>query len=266
MEKTSLRGIAFDLIVDSVKQFIKGYSNKHKFVVGLSGGLDSTVTTWLASLAAGNDNVLGLIMPDNDSTPLVDIEDAQKVVNLLGINSKLIYIDQVLQAYKMKLNPDTKALGNLKARIRMSFLYTFANSENRIVLGTGDKSEIYLGYFTKYGDGGVDILPIGDIYKTELQELASYLGVPKNIIVKKSSPRLWQGQLAENELGVTYDVVDRVLYRLIDKQEDSKVIIKEEGEKARLVIELCNMSEHKRLMPPIAFISKSTNNQAMKKI
>ncbi|MGC8661103.1 MAG: NAD+ synthase [Nitrososphaeria archaeon] len=256
MEKTSLRGIELDFIADSVKQFIKSYGNKNRFVVGLSGGLDSAVTAWLARTAAGKDNVLGLIMPDGDSTPQADIQDAQKVADLLGINSKTIYIDQVLQAYNKKLNLDPRTLGNLKARVRMSFLYIFANSENRMVLGTGDKSEIYLGYFTKYGDGGVDLLPIGDIYKTELRELATYLGVPESIVTKKSSPRLWQGQLAEEELGVTYEFADRVLYRLIDRREDARAIVQEEGEKARTVIELCARSEHKRKMPPIAFITK----------
>lgn len=256
MEKTSLRGIELDFIAESVKQFIKSYGSKNRFVVGLSGGLDSTATAWLASMAAGKENVLGLIMPDSDSTPQADIQDAQKVADMLGISSRTMYIDQVLQAYRIKLNPDARTLGNLKARIRMSFLYIFANSENRMVLGTGDKSEIYLGYFTKYGDGGVDLLPIGDIYKTELRELASYLGVPENIIAKKSSPRLWQGQLAEEELGVSYEFADRVLYRLIDKREDASIIVQEEGEKARTVIELCVRSEHKRKMPPIAFIKK----------
>ncbi|MDG6927674.1 MAG: NAD+ synthase [Nitrososphaerota archaeon] len=254
MEKTSLRGIRFDFMADSVKQFIKGY--KGKFVVGLSGGLDSSVTALLASRAVGSENILGVIMPDRESTLPEDIKDAQKMVDLLGIESETLHIDEVLQAYRTKLNPDARTLGNLKARIRMSLLYIFANSEGRIVLGTGDKSEIYLGYFTKYGDGGVDILPIGDIYKTELRELASYLGVPENIIEKKSSPRLWQGQLAESELGVTYEYADRVLYRLIDLGEDGNAIIREEGERARRVIELCAMSEHKRKMPPIAFVSK----------
>ncbi len=255
MDKTSLRGIEFEFIENKVKQFIKNYNIAGGFVVGLSGGLDSTVTAWLATIATGKESVTGLIMPDSDSTISDDLMDAQAVVDLLGINAKTIYIDKIIEAYKAKLNLDARALGNLKARIRMSILYTFANSENKLVLGTGDKSEIYLGYFTKYGDGGVDLLPIGDIYKTELRELASYMGVPKNIIIKKSSPRLWPGQLAENELGITYDFADKVLYKLIDKGEDKESIINEEGEMAKRVFELYMKSEHKRTMPPIAFIT-----------
>jgi len=255
MDKTSLRGIPFEFIISKVKQFIKSYNAANGFVIGLSGGLDSTVTAWLATLATGKESVTGLIMPDSSSTTSDDLKDAQALVEILGINSKTIYIDNIIEAYKAKLNLDTRSLGNLKARIRMSILYAFANSENKLVLGTGDKSEIYLGYFTKYGDGGVDILPIGDIYKTELRELASYIGVPKNIIIKKSSPRLWPGQLAENELGFTYEFADKVLYKLIDKGENEEAIIKEEGEMAKQVIELYIKSEHKRRMPPIALIS-----------
>lgn len=256
MEKTSLRGIKFDLMLDTVTRFIREYGNERKFVIGLSGGLDSSVTAWLASMAAGKDSVLGLIMPDSDSTPSNDINDARKIADILGINVNLINIDQILDAYKTKLNTDTRSLGNLKARIRMSILYFYANNKNLLVLGTGDKSEIYLGYYTKYGDGGVDLLPIGDIYKTELREFAYYLGLPENIIKKRSSPRLWQGQLAEDELGVSYEFADRILYRLLEKNDNEKSIINEEGETAKKVLELYRKSEHKRKMPPIALLQK----------
>jgi NAD+ synthase len=256
MEKTSLRGIKFDLMLDTVKRFIREYGNERKFVIGLSGGLDSSVTAWLASMAVGKESVLGLIMPDGDSTPSNDINDARKISDILGINVNLINIDQIIGAYKAKLNPDTRSLGNLKARIRMSILYFYANSKNLLVLGTGDKSEIYLGYYTKYGDGGVDLLPIGDIYKTELREFAYYLGLPESIIKKRSSPRLWQGQLAEDELGVSYEFADRILFRLLEKNDNEKIIINEEGEMAKKVLELYRNSEHKRKMPPIALLQK----------
>jgi NAD+ synthase len=108
-------------------------------------------------------------------------------------------------------------LGNIKARTRMTILYYYANKENKLVAGTGDKSEILTGYFTKYGDGGVDFLPIGDLYKTHVRDLSREMGVPEKIVSKPSSPGLWKGQTAEGELGIEYETLDRILYDLVDK-------------------------------------------------
>jgi NAD+ synthase len=253
---TSLRGIPFEKIKEKVTEFIREEVKNKIAVIGLSGGIDSSLTAYLATISLGKEKVLGLIMPDSSSTPYEDIRDALTLASWLGINYRIIYIDRIISSYLSSFDlADKKALGNLKARIRMSILYYFANVNDAIVIGTGDKSEIYLGYFTKYGDGGVDILPIGDIYKTEVRELSVYYGLPKSITEKESSPRLWPGQTAEGELGITYEVADRILYDLIDVKVSEQELIKKWGKSGERVLELIKASEHKRKMPPIALLA-----------
>jgi NAD+ synthase len=125
-------------------------------------------------------------------------------------------ITPVLKSFAF-LPENRLARGNLKARIRMAVLYYHANIRSRLVVGTGDRSEVLLGYFTKYGDGGVDLLPLGGLYKTELKVLARHLGIPRSIVDKTSSPRLWEGQTAEGELGLSYELADRILVALVDE-------------------------------------------------
>ena len=147
---------------------------------------------------------------------------------------------------------DRLTMGNLKARIRMSLLYFHANQMNRMVIGTGNKTELFLGYFTKYGDGGVDIEPIGELYKTEVWELSRMLGVPETLITKKPSAGLWAGQTDEAELGISYLKVDEVLKKL-EQKEDPETIIKTLGisvEQMNSVMSRIKKSEHKRNAPP----------------
>jgi len=147
--------------------------------------------------------------------------------------------------------------GNLRARIRMTILYYYANLKNLLVCGTGDKSEILLGYFTKYGDGAADLLPIADLYKTQVRGLARKLDLPKSIVEKPSSPRLWPGQMAEKELGATYDEIDQILYLYVELGKKVDEIIDQTGiesEKVRSIVERFRKSEHKRRLPPIAKI------------
>ena len=134
----------------------------------------------------------------------------------------------------------------------MSLLYYVANSKNLLVVGTGDRSEILIGYFTKYGDGGVDFLPIGDLYKTQVRWLGKHLGVPENILTKPSSPQLWPGHKAEEELGVTYDRIDLILHAIFDLRMEAEEVRKQFGEDVDRVLELHAKSSHKRAMPPIA--------------
>ena len=203
----------------SIEDFIKYYVEENKrngVVLGISGGLDSACVATLATNALGKAKVLGLLMPDGEQ----DMTDAFKVVRNLGIYHKVIPITSVVDEFKSTLGiEDEEKLGiaNIKARIRMTDLYYFANKDTRVVLGTGDKSEISIGYFTKYGDGGVDILPIGDLYKTHVRELSKEIGVPEKIIKKPSSPGLWKGQTAEGELGIKYETLDPILFNLFDK-------------------------------------------------
>ncbi len=236
-------------------------------VIGLSGGIDSSVTAYLAVKALGKDKVVGLIMPDVRTTPEEDVRDAIEVARRLGIRYYVISIHEIYDGFVSKIpifSEDAKvANGNLRARIRMVILYYFANRLNLMVCGTSDKSEILLGYFTKYGDGGVDILPIGDIYKTQVRILGKILGVPENIIQKPSSPRLWPGQMAETELGITYEEIDAILYHYVDLKLPVNEVIKRTGidkNKVLMVIKRVHSNEHKRLPPPIPKVTSTTVN------
>ncbi|RLE52976.1 MAG: NAD(+) synthetase, partial [Candidatus Methanomethylicota archaeon] len=212
------------VVVDVISRFLRQHLSPpiSGVVVGLSGGLDSTVTAYLCVNALGSESVLGLIMPDPEVTPKQDVDDAILVAERLGIKYYLIDISRIIKAFSNSIpNFSFEAkvpVGNLRARVRMCLLYYYANLEGRMVVGTGDKSELLLGYFTKYGDGGVDVLPIGDLYKTQVRMLGKYLGIPERIIKKPSSPRLWKGHLAEEELGLTYDIIDPILHLLVDEE------------------------------------------------
>jgi len=218
-------------------------------IFGLSGGIDSAV---IASLCATSlkDKSLALLMPDSKVTPRTDTEDALNLVDRLGLNYKLIDTSSVHSEYSKYLEPNSLALGNLRARIRSNILYYYANSKNLLVLGSSDRSEYLIGYFTKFGDGAADLLPIVSLYKTQIREFAKSLGVPESIISKKSSPSLWQGHTAEDEIGLSYEEVDLILYSIIDK----KLSLQETADLAEInlsivdkIHKLYKKSEHKRI-------------------
>lgn len=201
-----------------IVSYLRDYVEKARVkgaVVGLSGGVDSSTVAKLAAEVLTPRKVIGLILPTR-FTPGQDVEDAVALAKDLGIKYYVIDISNILSSFAAAISHyddnHLVARGNLVARIRMSVLYYYANKYNMLVLGTGDKSELMLGYFTKYGDGGVDILPIGDLYKTH-REMARRLGIPPQIYKKPSSPRLWPGHWAE-ELGITYNEADLVLFSL----------------------------------------------------
>lgn len=203
----------------SIENFIKDNlekSNRKGAVLGISGGLDSACVASLSVRAIGSENVLGVLMPDGEH----DVKDAFTVVRNLKIKYEFRPINSIVNAFRevWKIEDDEKlGIGNIKARIRMTGLYYDAGKEERIVLGTGDRSESLVGYFTKWGDGGVDILPIGNLYKTHVRDLSREIGVPEKIINKPSSPDLWKGQTAEDELGIKYETLDKILYNMVDK-------------------------------------------------
>ena len=218
-------------------------------ILGLSGGVDSAVLAYLCKRKI-KEKTIALIMPDTSITPKSETEDALKMISLTGIEYKLIDIKPIINEYSMYLEPNDWAKGNLRARIRTNILYYYANSKNYLVLGSSDKSEYLLGYFTKYGDGASDITPIISLYKLQVREIAKYLGVPENVISKKSSPHLWKEHKAEEELGATYEEIDSILYCLFEK----KISIEETTELTqidRMVVEKIHQqkinSEHKRL-------------------
>ena len=191
--------------------------NKDGVIFGLSGGIDSGVIAYLCAKSM-KEKTLALIMPDSKISPKEETEDAIKIVDTLGINYKLIDINSIHREYYNVLEPNDLALGNLRARIRKNLLYYYANSKNLLVLGSSDKSEFNIGYFTKFGDGAADLLPIVSLYKTQIRQIAKELGLPNNIITKKSSPNLWPNHVAESEIGATYDEIDCILYCIIDKK------------------------------------------------
>lgn len=245
-------------VVDRITAFIDRKveeAGARGIVLGLSGGIDSACTAYLSKKALGSEGVFGVIAPEEGVTPPEDVGDAINFCEELGIDYKIIKINSLVNDFIRTLGEggDT-ATANLKPRIRMVILYFFANSKNMLVTGTGNKTELKVGYFTKYGDGGTDILPLGDLYKTEVFSLSEYLGVPRKIIDKKPSAGLWRGQTDESEMGMSYEKLDTVL-KAIEKSDEDKIDVngvkRDDIESVRYMVE---SSAHKREMPPIAKI------------
>jgi NAD+ synthase len=227
-------------------------------VLGLSGGLDSSVVLKLCVNSLGKDKVLGLILPQKDITPQEDIFDAENLATALQIKCQKIVLDEIFSAYKKIVPTDKKANGNTLARIRMSVLYHFALVNNYLVAGTSDKSELYIGYFTKFGDGGSDLLPIASLYKTQVRHMAEFLQLPSTIISKKSSPRLWPNHEAEKEIGMQYAQLDPILHCLVDLNLTTRQTSDRLGDdmsKVEHVAKFIKASEHKRRLAKICSIA-----------
>ncbi len=242
----------YPAITKKIEDFLKTKlekSNSDGLILGLSGGIDSSVITYLCSRVL-KEKTLALVMPDSKISPKEETEDALKIIDSLGINYKLLDINLIVSEYSKYIEPNERALGNLRARVRATILYYYANSKNLLVVGSSDKSEFLIGYFTKFGDGSSDILPIVSLYKTQVREIAKFLGVPKNIIEKKSSPNLWKGHSAEEEIGVRYDEIDAILYCIIDKKlsiDDTIQATGIEKNTVEKINKLYNTTEHKRI-------------------
>jgi len=240
-------------------------AGKAGVVLGLSGGVDSSTVAALCVSALGAKNVLGLIMPSS-ITCSEDVEDAKFTANMLGIESEIIKIAPFEDAFSTICphydQANRIATGNVKPRVRMMILYYHANALNRLVVGTGNKSELLIGYSTKYGDGGVDLLPIGDLYKTQVRWLAEHLGIQKGILQKVPTAGLWAGQTDEDEIGIKYGVLDLILYGLVERRMKPREIAKQleiPVDTVSRVLVMTQKSEHKRQPPPIAKISRAKN-------
>jgi len=204
---------------ETIIEFIRSYTENagvKSVVIGLSGGIDSAVVTKLAIMALGKENVYALFMPEL-STPMEDFEHVRLLSNEFGISYETIDISPMIHSirkiYSEKM--DAVALGNIKSRLRMLLWYDgYANSKKSLVCGCSNKTELLIGYFTKYGDGGSDFMPIGDLYKTQVYQIAEHIGIPGPIIKKAPSAGLWKGQTDEKELGIPYEKLDRILYGL----------------------------------------------------
>jgi len=217
-------------------------------VLGLSGGVDSALVAALAKQALGKKRVLALILPCHSQQK--DLADARLAAERLGLKTKTIDLSGIYDKLIQTL-PAAKSLvqANLKPRLRMSVLYYFANKLNYLVCGTGNKSEIKLGYFTKHGDGATDILPIGNLLKSEVRKLARELKIPEEIIVKSPTAGLWPGQTDEGEMGISYFELDDILERMENKE--SQILSKKKVKKVKQMIK---RSEHKRQGPKICYI------------
>ena len=229
-------------------------------VVGLSGGIDSALSAYLAARAIGPENVIAIMMPYKTSSP-ESVADAQQVVDDLQVRSMTVEITPMVDAY-FALFPDMSKLrrANKMARERMTILYDQSVALNALVLGTSNKTELLLGYGTIYGDMASAINPIGDLYKTQVRQLARYVGVPQSIIEKPPTADLWPGQSDESELGFTYEQVDRLLYYMVDKRYTFAELheLGYELDFVDQVFRRIQRSQYKRRLPLIAKVSART--------
>jgi NAD+ synthase len=245
-------------ITESIKKIVEE-SNSSGVVLGLSGGVDSALVLKLA-VDSGVD-VLALIMPEEGITSQADVEDAVSLAKSAGVKYSIIKLNSVISAveetFPWKDFPAENkrcAYGNSKARVRMVMNYLAANCGKRIVLGTGNRTEILLGYSTKYGDGGVDIQPIGNLLKTQVRQLALYMSVPEKIVNKVPTAGLWVGQTDEGEIGASYDDMDKIFYSLtVDGLSADKTAKKVRVDKSLVekLIHRMESNRHKGAAPKI---------------
>lgn len=256
-----------DIPLDMVKELLVGFirneirkAGYRKGVVGLSGGVDSALVATLSVEALGPENLLCIRLPYKSSSP-TSLSDAQNIIDMLGVRSETIDITPMVD-HHVETDPEMSRArkGNIMARERMIVLYDRSARHESLVIGTGNKTEFLLGYTTLYGDSACAINPIGDLYKSQVWELASYVGVPQNIIEKRPSADLWEGQTDEDELGLAYKTVDQLLHFLVDERL-SQMQIMEKGFEKPLITKVRNMiqrNQFKRRLPVIAKIDPRT--------
>ena len=251
-----------DFEISRIAKFLQSNLETSKakgYVLGISGGIDSAVVSALCAKAIGAENVLGLLMFEEYHKESNDYTDAKNLIKQLGIRSHDISVSPLIGAFEQilaseKIEGSRLTLANMKARIRMTLNYAFANQENYLVAGTGDKSEDLIGFFTKYGDGGVDLLPIAHLYKGQVRILGRRLGIPENLVTKPSSPNLWKGHKATDEIPADYEVLDPIMMLLFDQGLGPLEVSKRTGASMSLIDEVLHKhftSRHKRTYPPM---------------
>jgi NAD+ synthase len=252
-----------DLARKILTGFIKSELNRAGFskaVVGLSGGIDSALSCVLAAEALGPENVLALRMPYKSSSS-DSLEHAQKLIEQFKVQSETIEITEMVDPL-IGRDPEMSKVrkGNIMARARMIILYDQSEAFNGLVVGTSNKTEILLGYSTLWGDSASALNPIGDLYKTQVRQLSRALSVPNEIIDKAPSADLWSGQTDEDELGFTYEEVDKLLYLLVDQRYSPQECVEAgfAGHFVEKVVYRIRRSQFKRMLPPIAKVSNRT--------
>jgi NAD+ synthase len=254
-------GVARRILVDFLHDEIYR-TGLQRAVVGLSGGIDSALACLLAAEALGAENVLALRMPYASSSA-DSLEHAQLVIDQAGVQSETFEITGMVQpliAAGASTEGDKKRAGNVMARARMIVLYDRSAAWKGLVVGTGNKTEILLGYTTLFGDAASALNPLGDLYKTQVRQLARHVGVPAPIVNKAPSADLWSGQTDEAELGFTYERVDQLLYLLVDQRyrPDECAAAGFEPEFVQKVIDQVRRNQFKRMLPIIAKLSNRT--------
>jgi NAD+ synthase len=241
----------------TIHQFLRAHVEQARaagVLVGLSGGVDSGLCARLARDALGPDRVHALLLPD-ELFPAPLKEEVAEYAQLLGISLRVVDIDGPESAFRTLLPEvtDRVSWGNVKARVRMIVNYLVARERGLLVMGTGNKSELLMGYFTKWGDGGVDLLPIGDLYKTQVRELARQLELPRSMQDRPPTAGLWEGQTDEQELGLPYSELDQILFGMeqLRTLEEIAEATHLPLERVRAVEATVHRTRHKRRPPPI---------------
>ncbi len=236
-------------------------TNQSSVIVAVSGGIDSAVAFASSVKTLGAEKVKAITLPERDITPQSDVDDVMRLCEAFGVTCERVEITPMLHVMQENIpefeQSNRVAYGNMKARLRMLLAYYYANTRRAIVIGTSNKTELYIGYYTKYGDGGVDVMPFADLYKCQIRALGRYLGVPKSITEKPASARLWAGQDTERDLGLPYDSLDLIVHTHLQGWEPAKITAETgvdqplvEGIIARIVA-----NEHKRTLPAILRLS-----------
>ncbi len=259
--------INLNINTDLARQILTGFIRSEitrmgfsKAVINLSGGIDSALSCYLAAEALGPQNVLAIRLPYRTSSP-DSLEHAQLVIDALGIQAITYEISPMVDPLIAQF-PEMSNVrkGNIMARARMIVLYDQTNAFNGLAVGTGNKTEILLGYTTLFGDSACALNPIGDLYKTQVRQLSQALGVPQPVITKPPSADLWIGQTDEDELGYTYAEVDRLLYLLVDQRYLPTECVAAGFAEAfvQAVVNRVRRNQFKRILPPIAKLSNRT--------
>lgn len=229
--------------IERITAFLQDQLGDKTPVIAVSGGIDSALSLMLLRNAFPDREIKAYFLPDI-ITPKSDYDDVKSLEERSGVTIETIPIEKVVAAFSDILGVKSpEALGNIKSRTRMIILYYQSNVRNGMVIGTTNRSEYLVGYYTKFGDGACDIEPIMHLLKSEVREMASELNVPQTIISKKPSAGLWEQQTDESELGMSYDDLDRIIVAIYDQKAEIK------GEKITRFTELHRSSEHKRRMP-----------------